>query len=197
MFSHRNDLADKQLWAGHPREETCQPTSPKQAFTPEGITMLSANGIGSNGSGIHAQLYGPCASDYEAVAIDVTPAAAPKPGWKDAFPQYTHNLSWVDSEGCSHSMTLRSDSLSDLMSDLKMLKNMIRQAKGKARESATQQDQQTSPDPQVQAANVPDVQRCEIHAVDMVRRWSKRTQGHYFGHKLPTGDFCYGRERKA
>ena len=44
-------------------------------------------------------------------------------------------------------------------------------------------------------ASQPDVQRCQIHKVDMLRRWSKRTQGHYFGHKTPDGGFCYGRAK--
>ena len=77
------------------------------------------------------------------------------------------------------------------MADLRMVKGMIRQAKQKATESAPQQADGPS------EADQPDVQQCRIHKVDMIRRWSKRTQGHYFGHKLPGGDFCYGRERKA
>jgi hypothetical protein len=148
--------------------------------------MLAANGISSN-NGVHAQLYAPCPSDYETAPIDVTPTA-PRPGWKDAFPQYTHNLSWVDSEGCSHSMTLRSDSLSDLMNDLRLLKSMIRQAKGKARESAPQQ---AAPEPDS------DVPPCPIHGASMERRTSKRTGGIYFSHRMPgTKELCFGREPK-
>ena len=157
---------------------------------------MLANGIHhSNGTnGVHAQLYVPCASDYEpAPIIDVVPTA-PKPGWRDQHAAFTHHIQWVDSDGISHGLTLRSDSLQDLMVDLKMVKGMIKAAKAKARES--QPANQASSDPQVPAADVPDVQHCKIHAVDMVRRWSKRTQGHYFGHKLPNDDFCYGREPK-
>ena len=150
--------------------------------------MVSANGTHHNGTNGH---YLNCASDYEpAPVIDVTPAA-PKPGWRDQFPTYTHNLSWVDSDSLSHSMTLRSDSLSDLMADLRLVKPMIRQSKQKAAEHAPQQAEGASETEQS------DVQQCRIHKVDMVRRWSKRTGGHYWAHKAPNGDFCYGRERKA
>jgi hypothetical protein len=157
---------------------------------------MLTNGIHhSNGNGVHAtQLYAACPSDYEAVAIDVTPQTAPKPGWRDQHAAFTHHIQWVDADGISHGLTLCSDSLQGLMADLKMVKGMIRQANEKARESAPAK--QAEPSPQVPGADVPDVQHCKIHAVDMVRRWSKRTQGHYFGHKLPNGDLCYGREPK-
>lgn len=130
-----------------------------------------------------------CASDYEErPIIDIAPAE-PRPGWKDAFPAFTHNISWVDADGCSHSMTLRSDSLSGLMADLKLLKGMIRQAKEKAAESAPQQ---ATPEPDA------DVPPCKIHNVPMERRTSKRTGGIYFSHRLPgSKELCFGRHPKT
>jgi hypothetical protein len=155
---------------------------------------MIANGThhhnGSNG--VHAaQLYPACGSDYEErPTIGITPQPAPKSGWHDAFPTYTHNLSWIDSDGCSHSMTLRSDSLSDLMADLKLLKGMIRQAKGKAAVTTPQQAETPVPDG--------DIPACRIHNVAMERRTSKRTGGIYFSHRLPgSKELCFGRAPKA
>jgi hypothetical protein len=131
-----------------------------------------------------------CESDYP--VIDVTPFTPrqPKPGWKDAFPQFTHNVSWVDSDGISQSMTLRSDDLQSLMADLKLLKAMIKAAKAQHAEPQSQSDTE-----QTETASNPDVQHCPIHDVAMLRRWSKRTQGHYFGHKCSDGTFCYGKAK--
>jgi len=56
-----------------------------------------------------------CASNYEpAPIIDVTPSK-PKPGWRDQLAPYTHCLPWSDSDGCSHRMTLRADTLEQLL----------------------------------------------------------------------------------
>jgi hypothetical protein len=148
----------------------------------------------NGGNGVHAaQLYAPCASDYE--AIDVTPTV-PKPAWRDEFPTFTHHLQWVDADGITHGLTLRSDDLQGLMSDLRMVKGMIRQAKQQASERAPQQATQAQADGASEEEQ-PDVQHCRIHKADMIRRWSKRTQGHYFAHKAPDGNFCYGRAPKA
>jgi hypothetical protein len=146
--------------------------------------MVSPNGNYLNGNGTHVL---DCPSDYEpAPIIDVTPSA-PKPAWRNDFPLFTHNLSWVDGDGCSHSLTLRSDDLPGLFADLKLLKGLIRASREKAKEK--------HPDaPEAQAQ--PDTQHCSIHDVDMMRRWSKRTQGHYFGHKCSDGSFCYGKKGK-
>jgi hypothetical protein len=93
-------------------------------------------------------------------------------------------------------MTLRSDSLSGLMADLKLLKGMIKAAKQQASERAPQQATQAEAEA-ASGPEQPDVQQCRIHKVDMIRRWSKRTNGHYFAHKAPGGNFCYGRVPKA
>jgi hypothetical protein len=150
-----------------------------------------------SGDGVYSrEAYPACPSDYEAIDVTPMPAKEAKPGWRDAFPAFTHNMSWVDGDGCSHSMTLRSDSLADLMNDLKLLKSIIKQSKAQAAAKAPQQTTQTQAEAASEPAQ-PDTQRCKLHAVDMVRRWSKRTQGHYFAHQAPDGNFCYGRAAKA
>jgi hypothetical protein len=131
-----------------------------------------------------------CPSDYP--AIDVTPmptAPTPKPGWRDQHAAFTHHIQWVDADGISHGLTLRSDSLQGLMADLKMVKGMIRQAKQKASESTPQQAETPVPDS--------DIPACRIHNVAMERRTSKRTGGIYFSHRLPgSKELCFGRESK-
>jgi hypothetical protein len=136
-------------------------------------------------NGIHLTSgYLPCASDYEPrPAIDVTPKPA-VPGWRSRWPEYTHNVSWVDSDSKQHSLTIRTDDLDELLATLTAIKNVIRASKAKTAETTAQP-----------AESQPDVQHCHLHGVDMPRRWSKRTNGHYFGHKLPDGCFCYGRAK--
>jgi hypothetical protein len=156
--------------------------------------MLTQNGFHSNDNGHFLN----CESDYEpAPLIDVTPQTAPKPGWRDQQAAFTHHIQWIDADGISHGLTIRSDSLQDLMADLKMVKGMIKAAKQKARES--QPAKQTESELNAET----DVKRCPIHGIDMPRRFSKRNNGHFFAHTLPDNTFCYGskghsgRERKA
>ena len=119
-----------------------------------------------------------CASDYEErPIIDVTP----HPKWRDQLAPYTHTLQWVDADGCSHSMTLRNDTLQGLLDDLKLIKSGIQQCKAKAR--------QENPD------MPPDTMLCDVHNAYMERRYSKRTGGHYFAHKVENGEFCYGKSQ--
>ena len=98
--------------------------------------MLSANDLHLNGQGVNDHVNGkvaylPCESDYPpAPVIDVMPTA-PTPQWRNEFPQFTHNLSWQDSDGLSHSLTLRSDSLQGLMADLRLLKGYDQGLQGK------------------------------------------------------------------
>ena len=159
--------------------------------------MLANGTYHHNGDGVYThELYPACPSDYEAIDITPLPKAEPKPGWRDQHAAFTHHLQWADADGISHGLTLRSDSLQGLMADLRMVKGMIKAAKQKAAESQPQQAVQTQADG-ARESKQPDVQRCKIHAADMIRRWSKRTNGHYFGHKLSNGDFCYGRTPKA
>ena len=144
---------------------------------------LNGRSDGHHTNSVHTQDYAPCASDY-----GPAPAPeAPQPKWRDEFPKFTHNLSWCDSDGISHSMTVRSDDANELLAIIKGVKNIIRASKQKAAGSAPSSE--TPPDTQ------PDTQRCAIHGVDMPRRWSKRTNGHYFGHKLADGGLCYGRTK--
>jgi hypothetical protein len=147
--------------------------------------MLSANDLRLNGNGINGKVaYLPCSSDHEErPAIDITPSA-PVPQWRAQFPTYTHNLGWTDNDGVNHSMTLRGDSLQDILNDLKLLKGMIRTAKQKHSDSnPTQSDTQ------------PEQVTCKIHNTLMERRVSKRTGGHYFSHKLADRELCFGRPK--
>ena len=142
-----------------------------------GVSHLNGHDNGVNG---HTLV---CASDYPAVEIDVTPHQ-PQPKWQDQFPQFTHNLSWQDSDGISHSMTLRSDSLQALMADLKLLKGMIKAAK----------EQHSTANP-TQSQTQEECVACKVHGVEMERRISKRTGGHYFSHKLSDRELCFGRPK--
>lgn len=122
--------------------------------------------------------YPPCQSDYEA-----RPVETPRVGkWSDQLAPYTHSLSWIDNEGTSHSLTIRSNSINGLLNDLRIIKGYIRAARGKhaGEESAPVSE---------------DVLLCTIHDVNMARRVSRRTGGSYFSHQLPSGELCYGRRR--
>ena len=88
-------------------------------------------------------------------------------------------------------MTLRADTLEQLLADLKLIKQGIKIAKKKAKavgaDAGTEGTQQEGEDTQL----------CAIHNTPMQRRWSKRTSGHYFAHRNADGSFCYGRKPKA
>jgi hypothetical protein len=147
------------------------------------IKMVAANGIHSNGNGFLN-----CSSDYP--AIDITPLpATPRPKWRDQHPLYVEHIEWVDHEGISHGLTLRSDDLQSLLADLRLVKSMIRQAK---KQASDRTPQQAVPEPDS------DLPPCRIHGVPMERRTSKRTGGIYFSHRLPgSKELCFGREPKA
>jgi hypothetical protein len=162
--------------------------------------MVSANGIHSNGSNGSNGHFLNCTSDYEPrpLTIDVVPTA-PTPKWRDQQAAFTHHIQWVDHEGISHGLTIRSDDLQSLMADLRLVKAGIREAKKQAAESASvpgdsQSGESHSP---TELTAETDVQRCRIHGVDMPRRISKRNSGHYFAHFLPDDSICYGRAPKA
>lgn len=139
--------------------------------------MINANGNGYNG---HTLI---CDSDHPEVrAVDVTPKRTPR--WQDQVAKYTHNLSWVDADSCQHSMTIRADSLEELLSDLKLIKKGIQIAKAKAKVG----NDEVKPDS--------DVHPCPIHGVAMIRKQSKRTKGFYFSHLQSDGTMCFGRKNK-
>jgi hypothetical protein len=150
--------------------------------------MLNQNGQVHNSNGTNGHFLNG-ASDYEPrPVIDVTPNT-PRPKWRDAFPTFTHNMSWQDAEGCLHSMTIRSDDLTDLMSDLRLLKGMVRQAKKQAAESTQANTPTVEPDS--------DIPPCPVHGTPMVRKVSRRTGGIYWSHKTVTGELCFGRQKKS
>ena len=149
--------------------------------------MVAVNGIHSNGHMSNGNVtYLPCSSDYEErPTIDVV-AREPKPGWHDQNPRFVHSLTWTDADGVGHMLVLRSDDLQALFGDIKMVKSMIKRSKEKAKEKQPEaQQEQTQPEHVV----------CKIHGVQMERRVSKRTGGHYFSHRIGT-ELCFGKGAK-
>ena len=68
------------------------------------------------------------------------------------------------------------------MADLKLLKGMIKAAKQKHADANP-----------AQSKTQPEKVMCQIHGVEMERRVTKRTGGHYHAHKLPGQGLCFGR----
>ena len=150
--------------------------------------MLAQNGTHLNGVNAHVNgkvAYLPCSiRDHPVIDIVPTTPKTSRPRWRDELAPYTHTLQWLDADGHSHSMTLRSDSLQDLLGDLKLLKSMVKQAKQK----------HTDANP-AQSKTQPEKVMCPIHNLEMERRVSKRTGGHYHSHRLPGNDLCFGRAK--
>ena len=143
-----------------------------------GVSHLNGHHNGTNGTTLV------CESNYEPVSvIDVIPTT-PAPKWRDQHAAFTHHIQWIDSDNISHGLTLRSDSLQDILSDLRMVKGIIRQDKQKHTDANPEQ-------PETQSEKVV----CKVHGVPMERRVSKRTGGHYFSHKLADRDLCFGRPK--
>jgi hypothetical protein len=153
--------------------------------------MLTQNAFHHNGSGVYTrETYPACPSDYEVMAIDVTPATTSKPAWRDQLAPVTWSMSYVDSSGISHSCTLRGDTEEEVLDMVKPIVAGVRKAKQLAKDRV----------PQTQAAPEPDsdIAPCKIHGMAMERRTSKRTGGIYFSHRLPgSKELCFGREPKA
>ena len=89
-----------------------------------------------------------------------------------------------------HGLTVRSDSLQDLIADLCLIKAMVRQARAKAAERAPEQD---TPEPEPDG----NARVCKVHSVAMVERISKKTGRPFLSHRMPDDTLCFGRERKA
>jgi hypothetical protein len=142
---------------------------------------MVANGVHHSNGVHHTPTYPSCPSDYEAVTPADT-APRPEPRWRAQFPQYTHNVSWLDSDNKQHSLTVRTDDLDELLSILTAVKRAIRASKAKSH-GVTQEEQPE------------DTLRCEIHNATMIRRWSRRTNGTYFSHRMQDGSLCYGRPK--
>ena len=148
--------------------------------------MVAANGHIHNGNPTNG-VYPPCPSDYPEPDLTSTLALTKAPGWKSQFPAFTHNMGWIDPDGNSHSMTLRSDDLALLMRDVKMLRAMIRASKEKGKEKEATTDSVPA-----ESGNIP---VCPIHHTVMERRQSRRTGGHYWAHKTGIKDLCFGKAR--
>jgi hypothetical protein len=65
--------------------------------------MVNANGISGNSTNGHLL---ECASDYEPCSHADT---APQPKWRGAWPMFTHKGGWTDTDGKTHSLTIRRD----------------------------------------------------------------------------------------
>jgi hypothetical protein len=117
----------------------------------------------------------------------------PKSDWRQQWPEFTHNVSWVDTDSKQHSLTIRTDDLDELLATLTTVKNVIRASKAKATSSGAASEGQSQVTPAT--PQQPDTLHCSIHNIDMPRRWSRRTNGHYFAHATPDGGFCYGKRK--
>ena len=150
--------------------------------------MVTANVIHSNDNGVHiTSSYSPCTSDYEPRPIDDTAKRA-VPGWRSQWPEYTHNVTWVDSDSKQHSLTIRTDDMDELLQTLMAIKHVIRASKAKAAESAPQAPRE----PQAE----PDTQPCPTHHNVIMQKRASRSGGHFYSHRLAHGDWCNGRDRK-
>jgi len=95
-------------------------------------------------------------------------------------------MSYTDSTGISHSVTLRGDTEQEVLDMVKPLVAGVRKAHAIAKEKH-------AGEPQTQPERV----MCKIHNVEMERRVSRRNGGHYHSHRLPNNELCFGREKKA
>jgi hypothetical protein len=118
----------------------------------------------------------------------ITPAPQHAPqeahSWHAAFPVHTHSLSWVDGDGISHSHTVRSDDIDDVLRQVKTIKVVIAAAKAhntKVQGVDTKEPGSLSP------------RRCAIHDAEMTRRTSKKTGKLYSAHDTAEG-LCFGRK---
>jgi len=155
--------------------------------------MLTQNGEPHNGNGIHSNsirltpVYPACPSDYESRPIDVMPES-PQPKWRDAWPMFTHNCGWTDSDGKTQSLTIRTDDADELFGILKAVKHIVRQSKEKAAGAAPQDSQ----DPQAE----PNTQPCPIHSNAVMQKRVNRSGGHFYSHRLANSEWCKGRAKQ-
>jgi hypothetical protein len=130
---------------------------------------------------------GAIADVYDPVDVQV-PEVVPSHAvsWHAGHPVLTHHLQWVDSDGCQHGLTIRCDSLDDLVRQLTQVKALIASAKAKA-------DVQRAQEPKVDLELPSRV--CELHGnVPMYKAISKKTGKPYSSHDLPDGTKCFGRK---
>jgi hypothetical protein len=134
-------------------------------------------------------VYPPCSSDYAA-------APAPKaelPGWRNQFPAYTHSMSWTDSLGITHSHTVRSDNLDEILREARITQEFVKAARARHEKStATAPAPEPQPEPEQNeqtdsAYDEPEPSRlwCERH-----QTWLQRREKHgnvWYSHKTAEG----------
>lgn len=128
-----------------------------------------------------------CASDHPPRPVIPAQPRGRREGHLDAF---TLNLGWHDNDGITYSLTIRGEERDQVMADAKFFKAVAKahMAKGKVAAAVAKPDD----------LEVPAIV-CKIHGVEMQRRISKRSGGHYFSHALPGGgpnnkNLCFGRK---
>ena len=126
-------------------------------------------------------------SDDEPIPFEVTEPSH-TPSWRDEHPALTHHLQWVDSDGCQHGLTIRCDSLDDLVRKLTQVKALISTAKAKADAQRTQEPK-TDTEPELSS------RRCELHDATMYKAVSKKTGRPYASHLTADGERCFGHKK--
>ena len=144
--------------------------------------MITNEEMSCNGTNGH---FLACPSDYEPAPTIPTQPVSRREGSLDP---YMLNLGWHDNDGIVYSLTIRGQERDQVMADAKFFKAVARahMAKGKVAAAVANPD---APQGQTQPEHVV----CKIHGVEMERRVSKRTQGHYHAHRLGPRDLCFGR----
>jgi|GEM_PF-3317044 len=112
---------------------------------------------------------------------------------RTAWP-YSDTLKWKDHLGVEHLLTIWADSIEQLVDDEKRIMGLIKASREQHQSSRTESPSAESKGTEHQGE---DVQRCQIHGIDMPRRISRRTGGSYFSHVLSDNSLCYGRPKRA
>ena len=151
--------------------------------------MLSHNGAIPNGTSLSDRgTILNCPSDYEPrPVIDVVPTA-PKPGWRDQYALFTDTVQWLTPDGISHSLTIRSDDLGDLMRDVKLIRAMIL----KSREQHAAPGSESEPGDGQEPMTKP----CDLHGGAPMKRRVGKNGAAFYSHQVQGGNgWCNGRSK--
>jgi hypothetical protein len=105
-----------------------------------------------------------------------------QPTWHQAHPAFTDTMSWVDNDTVHHSVCVRTDSLEDLVSKVRTIKELIVKAK-----QAPVSPPAVTPEP-TDPASI-----CQLHGVPMKQHQNAR--GKWFAHRTAEGEFCHGKKK--
>jgi hypothetical protein len=125
----------------------------------------------------------PCPTDYE-------PAPTPKPelpGWRSAFPAHTHSLNWVDGDGISHSHTVRSDDIDEVLRQVRVVKAFIAAAKVRPEQKPAHAEPEQT-DSAYDAPEPDDDNYCPTHGRTKLR--PSKYGGFFCAARLHDGSFC-------